>query len=468
MKTFSIQTLGCKVNAYEGQQIAALLRRRGLVQVAEAGDLRIVHTCSVTTQAASKSRQMVKRVRNAKCQMPNAECLPRTIVTGCWATSHAEDAAKISGVSAVITHRDDVAAQLDRLLADWQGQTEPAACTFAAGTRALPLLAQRQLAYQRALLKIQDGCDAHCTYCIIPKLRSDLYSKPVEQTVQEANNLVAAGHMEIVLTGIFLGAYGQPTALHRRQDRAQRHPLATLLESLCTQVSGLRRIRLSSLEPGDVTPDLLAVMKSHPQIVPHLHLPLQSGSDAILRRMNRQYTADDFRRMIDAVNATFDRPALTTDIIAGFPGEGETEFAQTLAVARQANFIHIHAFAFSPRPGTAAARWQKDFVHGAVVNQRIALLGELGNENSLAFRRQFIGDTVELLVEREVPENLKSQISNLRCPPTKFRHGRCPRYFDVHFAADKTIQTGDLVAVRIDQVYPDHTHGTLRKNLSAH
>jgi len=474
MKTFSIQTLGCKVNAYEGQQIAALLRRRGLVQVEEAGDLCIVHTCSVTTQAASKSRQMVKRGTRG----PTSQ---HTIVTGCWATSHQEDAGKISGVSAVITHRDDVAAQLDRLLAGWQAQAEPTACPFAAGTRALPILDQRQFAYQRALLKIQDGCDAHCTYCIIPKLRSDLYSKPIAQTVQEAKNLIAAGHMEIVLTGIFLGAYGQPTAWHRRQDRSQRHPLATLLESLCTQVPGLRRIRLSSLEPGDVTPDLLAVMKSHPQIVPHLHLPLQSGSDAILRRMNRQYTADDFLRMLDAVHQTFDRPALTTDIIAGFPGEGEAEFAQTLAVARQANFIHMHAFAFSPRPGTAAARWKKDFVPGTTVNQRIALLSQLGDENSLAFRRQFLGDTVDVLVERETPENrkspsahfksaicnLESGICNRQCPPMECRHGRCPRYFDVHFPADKKIHTGDLVAVRIDAVHPHRTQGTLLTKLSA-
>jgi len=459
MKTFSIQTLGCKVNAYEGQQMAALLRKRGLVQVDEQADLRIVHTCSVTTQAASKSRQMVKRTANAKCQMPNAQCLQRTIVTGCWATSHREDVEKMAGVSAVITHRDDVAVQLDRLLAGWQNLPEKQDSDFAAGTRALPILDQRQLAYQRALMKIQDGCDAHCTYCIIPELRSDLYSKPVDQTVQEAKNLVQAGHVEIVLTGIFLGAYGQPTALHRRQDHSQRHPLAALVECLCTQVPGLCRIRLSSLEPGDVTPDLLAVMKSHQQVVPHLHLPLQSGSDAVLRRMNRQYTSDDFRRMIDAVNQTFDRPALTTDIIAGFPGEDEAEFAQTLALARYANFIHIHAFAFSPRPGTAAARWKRDFVHGTTVNQRIALLGELGEANSLAFRRQFIGDTVEVLVERESPQNLKSQISNPPSPP--FRHGRCPRYFDIHFAADEMIQAGDLIAVRIDEVHSDRTQGML-------
>jgi threonylcarbamoyladenosine tRNA methylthiotransferase MtaB len=228
----------------------------------------------------------------------------------------------------------------------------------------LPQLDARQTGHQRAFLKVQDGCDAHCTYCIIPNLRPRLWSRPVDDAVDEARRLVDAGHVELVLTGIFLGAYAQPTALHRRQTPDARRGLGRLIEALCTRVPGLRRLRLSSMEPGDITDDLLAVLRSHEQVVPHFHLPLQSGSDAILRRMNRQYGRDDFLRMVRRLTDAFDRPAITTDIIVGFPGETDDEFAATLDVVDRVRFIHTHAFSYSPRPGTAAARWARDFAAG--------------------------------------------------------------------------------------------------------
>jgi threonylcarbamoyladenosine tRNA methylthiotransferase MtaB len=254
------------------------------------------------------------------------------------------------------------------------------------GTHSLPLLGERQAQHQRAFLKIQDGCDAHCTYCIIPRLRTSLWSKPPDELLKEARQLVAAGHVEIILTGIFLSAYGQETALRRRQSEASGNPLARAIETLCTGVPGLRRLRLSSLEPGDLDDDLLQVLRSHPQVVPHFHLPLQSGSSAILRRMNRQYTRDDFLRLLDRIDLAFDRPALTTDIIVGFPGETDADFEQTLEVVDRARFIHMHVFPFSPRPGTAAARWESDFVRGSIVGRRIDLLRRREIEFSVAFR----------------------------------------------------------------------------------
>ncbi|MDB5303656.1 MAG: mtaB, partial [Phycisphaerales bacterium] len=494
MKTFCVQTLGCKVNHYESEQIAALLRSRGLTQTdASHADLRVIHTCSVTTQAASQSRQAARRMvrlpllteptahltsARACCESqgcvnsrgetshdpepreadillrahPSPEARseiqaadlpagrPRVIVTGCWATSDQSAASAVAGVDAVVSHHQDVRLELDRLLTLWQGEQRPVprrdpdnprdyvrphepvleplrkdegwmieagtpvdqltphiepklsdtvnqnlagndgadvrtapqaraeflprggAADPRLGTTALPLLGQRQTGRQRAFLKIQDGCDAHCTYCIIPSLRTKLWSKPVEDAVQEANALVVAGHVEIVLTGIFLGAYGQPTALRRRQPQGTDKPLSALIDALCTRVPGLRRLRLSSLEPGDLTDELLSVLRSHAQVVPHFHLPLQSGSDTLLRKMNRQYTRDDFLRMVDRVNNAFDRPALTTDVVAGFPGESDEEFNRTLEVVEAARFIHVHAFPYSPRPGTAAARWTKQFV----------------------------------------------------------------------------------------------------------
>ncbi|MDB5294937.1 MAG: mtaB, partial [Phycisphaerales bacterium] len=370
-------------------------------------------------------------------------------------------------------------------------QTKPgAAAPPVTGFASLPLLVDHQTGRQRALLKVQDGCDAHCTYCIIPKLRPALWSKPVDDAVAEARRLVDGGHVELVLTGIFLGAYGQGTALRRRQGRGGERasgggkgngdlttafgspsptpalapsPLSRLLDALCTRVPGLRRLRLSSLEPGDLSGDLLAALRAHAQVVPHFHLPLQSGSDAMLRRMNRQYTRDDFLRMVDAVRAAFDRPALTTDVIAGFPGETDADFAATTAVAEAAGFIHVHAFHYSPRPGTAAARWPAKFVRGPVVNERIEALRAIADRHGLALRRSFVGQTVELLVEHE-KEPARDAAPRGTVPagteghPT-LRHGRSERYFPVWFE-DASAKPGDFARVRVDEVTAGRTHGT--------
>ncbi len=300
------------------------------------------------------------------------------------------------------------------------------------------------------MLKIQDGCDAHCTYCIIPRLRARLWSKPIDDAVEEARRLVEAGHVEIVLTGIFLGAYGHPTALRRRQAGASGTDLAGLIDRL-SDIPNLRRLRLSSLEPGDLTPNLLAALRAHPQVVPHFHLPLQSGADPILRRMNRQYRRDDFLRMADQVKAAFDRPALTTDIIVGFPGETADLFAQTLDIVDRVGFIHIHAFPFSPRLGTAAARWTQDFIPGQLASQRMQTLTQRAVDCSLAFRRQFLDSTAEILVER-LPA------AAAHAPGPFIQHGRCERYFPIHFESP-TILTGQSLKLRITSVTPTRTHG---------
>jgi tRNA A37 methylthiotransferase MiaB len=203
-------------------------------------------------------------------------------------------------------------------------------------------------------------------------------------------------------------------------------------------------------------------LRSHPQVVPHFHLPLQSGSNALLRRMNRQYTREDYLRMVDRVRDAFDRPALTTDIIVGFPGETDAEFERTLEVARHCRFIHIHAFPFSPRPGTAAARWTSRFVPGSTVNQRIEALRILCEADSLAYRSQFVGETVQLLVEREKNDGPEMHPGTL--PHSSLRHGRCERYFLVHFD-DPTARPGDSVRVRIDRVEGERTFGTKIRDL---
>lgn len=193
--------------------------------------------------------------------------------------------------------------------------------------------------------------------------------------------------------------------------------------------------------------ELLSCLRGHRQVVPHFHLPLQSGSDAILRRMNRQYTRGEFLEMVGRLREGFDRPALTTDIIVGFPGETDERFEETLEVVEKAGFIHIHAFSFSPRPGTAAARWRQDFVNGPVVNERIEVLQRRAMEYSLAFRKQFVAETVEVIVEQLGPAD-------------RLQHGRCERYFPVWFESRQML-TGQCVKVRIERVTPQVSFGTV-------
>ncbi|MGC4033348.1 MAG: MiaB/RimO family radical SAM methylthiotransferase [Tepidisphaeraceae bacterium] len=362
---------------------------------APAGDVRVVHTCSVTTEAAVKSRQTVRRATRLPVLGQREETVPgidagdaKVIVTGCWAESDRAAAEALPGVAAVLGHTDDIQSRLTNLLNDWLPKTAATAVSSGRGMMSLPQLGERQATHQRAFLKVQDGCDAHCTYCIIPQLRPTLWSKTAADAVEEAQALVNAGHREIVLTGIFLGAFGQPTALRRRQPAGEK-PLQSLVRALCTKVNGLARLRLSSMEPGDLDDALIAEFKQHPQIVPHFHLPLQSGSDAVLRKMNRQYGRGQFIDMVDALRDAFDRPALTTDIIAGFPGETDESFEETVAVVDHAKFLHIHAFPYSRRPNTAAARWTGKAIPTAVTDARMDTLRQHRQSIRKRIRRRF-------------------------------------------------------------------------------
>jgi threonylcarbamoyladenosine tRNA methylthiotransferase MtaB len=259
----------------------------------------------------------------------------------------------------------------------------------------------------RAFLKIQDGCDGYCAYCIVPKIRSHLYNKPASVVLQEAYNLIYAGHKEIVLTGIFLGAYGQSTVRRGLWDEAKKDMLADLVEKVA-QVPRLKRLRLSSLEPADVTDKLLNVFCKYRNIMPHLHLPLQSGSEQILKKMRRQYTASEFMQVVDRVRLTLDRPAITTDIIVGFPGERDEDFEQTVEVAKAVGFAKMHVFSFSPRAGTGAAKMQP-LVKQEVIKKRSAILRQLDKELQAKFRSQFAGETVGVIVEETRPVRGRSQ-----------------------------------------------------------
>lgn len=489
MAFFTVQTLGCKVNQYDGAALAAALGAAGLRPATEGeGDpagaatvgLIVVNTCCVTATAMAKSRQALRR---ALRRAPGAAVL----VTGCYADY---DGDRLRGLLAslgvapdraiVAGHGDDPAGQVRQLaLTVLQQGARPseanrrhpaaggcggnegwmsAGTSLAAGAATADIRTRRREAvkrnrpaagslppisafpgHQRAFVKVQDGCDAFCAYCVVPYTRPVVAWRPIEVVQAECRGLLRAGHREIVLCGVFLGAYGRATAIRRRWDKAP-----SLLPQLVRRVGeleGLFRLRLSSLEPLDLTEELLESFRATPTAAWHFHLPLQSGSGRILRRMNRQYTPDDFRRAIGRVRAACPDAAVTTDILVGFPGEGDSDFRATLEVARCAGFSKIHAFPFSPIGGTAAWSYRREAPPPAVVRARMTELAALERELAAAFRRRFVGRTVEALVERP---------SRAAAPGQALTD----RYLTVFFS-DAGPRPGEVASFRITDVNDD-------------
>ena len=459
MKTFSINTLGCKVNQYESQQIRELLERLGLNQAetADKPDLVVVNTCCVTHTASAKSRQCI---RKAQKQSPEAVI----VVSGCLPTVQIGELTNPGENLHLIKHRDYLAATLGQIVngkADTKDsksfQNYPNILIKAENNFKIKyknkLTGQPKLAglasfkgHTRAFLKIQDGCDGHCSYCIIPKTRPMVQSKPVEAVLQETQALVEAGHKEIVVTGVFLGAFGQRTVSRKNWTNQRNNNLADLLDRMA-EIPNLARIRLSSLEPGDVTTRLLDTFCRHRNIMPHIHLSLQSGSNAILRKMCRRYRADEFREKIELIKFRLDRPAITTDFIVGFPGETDADFEATFDLAKTTGFAKMHIFRFSPRKGTAAAKMQGT-VDSRVMKQRLKILGDLNSELEYKFRQQFIGETATILTE------------NSNGKPS----GRGERYFMVYFKKNGLIcKKNELVRVRLVQNGEDGVIGEVLK-----
>ncbi len=447
MQTFTVTRLGCKVNQYESQQIRQLLEQLGLraVKLNDKPDLVIVHSCCVTHTASAKSRQCLHKAQKTN---PQAEF----VLSGCLATSQTNEIGNLDKSIHLIGHNDNLAGKLSQIVsssteASAEKNQKPTTKSLTNKTsndikikykNGLPsqngLQPLKSFSGQsRAFLKAQDGCDGFCTYCIVPKIRQKVHSKNIDSVLQEANLLVSAGHKEIVLTGIFLGAYGQDTVVRRKWDGGRENGLAKLVAKVA-QVPGLARVRLSSLEPADVTDKLLDVFCEYDNIVPHLHLPLQSGSERILKKMGRQYTVADFRKTIARLKLRLDRPAITTDIIVGFPGESDQDFEATCELAREVGFCKMHVFSFSERKGTAAAKMQPK-VETGVIKERSRMLRHLNEQLGAEFREQFAGQTVGIILEdSEQPK------------------GRCERYFMVNLEGAERGQIGHLI------------FGKLRKN----
>ncbi len=376
LATYGVNVLGCKVNQYDAQQIEQLLEDYGLVRAEVPGeaDVIVVHTCGVTAAAAQKSRQTIRK-------MQRHHPLAQVIVTGCAANEELTQVGRppVFRVPAGADWLQRLAAQLDSLAMPNRGAGR--------GIETDTFTISRFEGHTRAFMKVQDGCDIGCSYCIIPRLRKAPRDKAIEDAVREATALTEAGYREIIVTGVSVGLYGRETG----------SSLAELLRHLAA-IPEIGRIRLSSLHPGELTDELLEVWGSSPHIMPHLHLSLQSGSNAILAAMRRGYTAEEYADAVARARAALDTPAFTTDVIVGFPGETDACFEESYAFCKAIGFSQLHVFTYSPRPRTLAATMANQ-VNGAIATKRSERLRALGERMSLDYHRRFIGKQVEVLIE---------------------------------------------------------------------
>ncbi len=363
----AIDCLGCKLNQAEVQQLAGELSRAGyeIVDPADSFDVYILNTCTVTHIADRKSRHLLRMARRRN---PAA----RLVAIGCYAERAAGDLQQLEGVDLVLGNQEKwkLTARLPELV-----QTTP-------DSPILPMSVRRT----RAFVRIQDGCRNFCAYCIVPFVRREEISIPVNEVIARINGLASAGYREVVLTGTEIGTY-----------YSENIGLQGLLERILSETS-IDRLRLSSLQPPEISPELTGLW-NNPRICPHFHLSLQSGSESVLRRMKRRYTAVEYRRAVGLIRHTIPDAAITTDIIVGFPGESDEEFRESLDLCREMAFARIHVFPYSSRPGTAAEGMPGQ-VSEKVKKERSRMMLSLAKESALDFHRRFLGRTLEVLFEQ--------------------------------------------------------------------
>lgn len=421
-KTVSILTLGCKLNQADSESIARRLVPEG-VRISDrpvkGADAFVINSCSVTHVADRKARHLVRMARRLS---PDAEI----ILTGCYAETAPQNIAGLTGADVVL--RNDAKPSIpDLLLERLHERGDPSAGCPAPSHRGLRA---------RAFVKIQEGCNELCAFCIVPYTRGREVSIPIDRVADEVRKREADGVLEVVLTGTQLGNYGRDLGWTHHGPRR-------LLEALLAHTS-LPRIRLSSLQAQDISPGLLRLWENR-RLCPHFHLPLQSGSDVVLQHMRRRYKAGEYRQAVSLIREHVPDVAITTDIIAGFPGETDDDFESTLALARHAGFAAIHAFPYSRRPHTAAAL-MGDHLPAEVRRERLERLLEVGRESSLAFRRRFLGRTLDVLWEDKVNGNWRGLTGN---------------YMRVTAASEKDL-ANRLSPVRLRRIEGEQIIGLLR------
>ncbi|HXJ78085.1 MAG TPA: tRNA (N(6)-L-threonylcarbamoyladenosine(37)-C(2))-methylthiotransferase MtaB [Candidatus Methylomirabilis sp.] len=433
--TVSFSTLGCRLNQAESQEMIGLLERHGyrVASGEEPAQVHVVNTCTVTGKADFSDRQLIRRITR-----DNPDAL--LVVTGCYAQTDPEAVTRIPGVDLVVGHQEKY--RLPELLTSLIKRPAPEVRVGdIREARAVPVAPfARVSGRSRASIKIQDGCQHRCAFCIVPTARGASRSQDPKVVFEQAEALVAAGYTEITLTGVDIGHYGW--------DTVPRTSLAALVQRLA-EIPGLRWLRLSSVLPAYVTPELREVVTSVPVVVPHLHVPLQSGSDRVLRLMRRPYNVRMYRALVESLAAAVPGLGLGTDLIVGHPGEREGDFAQTLDLVRELPFSYLHVFAYSDRKGTEAARLSER-VPSRVIRQRSRTLRALGQEKSVAYRRQMIGQRREVLVLEE------------RDRDTGLLSGLTSNYVEVGFAGPETLARR-FAWVTVTEADQSHTFATLEK-----
>lgn len=419
MKNIAFHNLGCKVNSYEMDYVQQILLEKGynVVPFEEKADIYIVNTCTVTNIADRKSRQMLHRARAL-----NPQAL--VVALGCYVQTDREGVLKDPCIDLAIgnNRKKDIVRILEEYLEAREGQQENTVAgvpdkTLGGSTiidmdytqEYEEMQLKKTAEHTRAYIKIQDGCNQFCSYCIIPYARGRVRSRRREDVLKEIRGMAAEGYREVVLTGIHISSYGIDLADGNeafRGDYKGQSRLIELVEEI-QQLPGLDRIRLGSLEPRIVTEDFAARLATCDKVCPHFHLSLQSGSDSVLKRMNRHYTSGEYFHSVEILRRFFDHPAITTDVIVGFPGETEEEFEECRRFLEQAGFYEMHIFKYSRRRGTVADRMPGQLTD-AVKTHRSNLLQQLEREQSRNFRSRYIGQDVEVLFEesRETPAGL--------------------------------------------------------------
>ncbi len=362
MKTVKFITLGCKVNQYDTQSIRERFLKAGFTQIynGKPADMYLVDTCTVTASADRKSRNAIH-----SCIRENPRA--KVIVTGCLVEEDANALADIPGVSFIISKK-----------------------FFPSGI-------SNFCAHTRAFLKIQDGCDNFCSYCKVPMVRGRSRSRSLDEIISDARGLVKNNFKEIVLCGICLGAYGR--------DLEKRLDLVDAIEAI-ERINGLLRIRLSSIETGDVSDRLINKIKQSKKLCRHLHIPIQSGDDGILKKMNRRYSSKDYLNLIRKIKRSLPGIAITTDVLVGFPGETDKSFRNTVSLLKKILPLRTHIFPYSNRPGTSASML-RDKINASIIKERVLLLTDVARDCSLNYRKQFFNKDGEVLIEGHPREDNK-------------------------------------------------------------
>ena len=427
MKTVAFHTLGCKVNTYESNAMLKIFQDAGYQEVdfKEVADVYVINTCTVTNTGDSKSRQMIR-----KAIRKNPEAV--VCAVGCYSQVAPEDIEQIEGIGIVLgtQYRKEIVD----LVEEYQKTNQKIVKVDSVkNLRKFEDLNIDRFKNTRAFLKIQDGCNNFCTYCIIPYARGRVRSRKPESVLKQAELLVSRGYVEIVLTGIHTAGYGEDLENYSFYD---------LLVDL-VKIKGLKRLRISSIETSQITDEIIDLIGSNDIIVDHLHVPLQSGCDATLKRMNRKYTTEQYLEKINKIRSYLPNIAFTTDVIVGFPGETDEEFQATYDFIKKVNYSQLHVFPYSPRKNTPAAK-MKDQVNDQVKHQRVERLLELSKQLNYDFAMKQIDKTLKVLFEKRSGDYLIGHASD---------------YLQVKVKTNENL-IGEIVNIKIEK-YSDMLEGSI-------